>query len=591
MNITTSVNAGVHIEPVDIELPLGFMDECYGGGVRVKSIKQIDKNEVVVETKMDYANGLLMSPVTLYTSVLVTPFRFYSTIQHDYCITDPDFYHIEKTSSSMTPISYDAQGGLVGYEEVIIEEKSNIQQEENGYTINHFIIAPPATKENMPSVPNPFNGKLIDKKRFDSGGNEVYSISYEYDSVMNNVYYGFKPTLEEYVGTCMRYQLVSSSVNLEKTTEYFRDNTGNKYNEKIKEYSYNDYNMLKTLTENTSFDDKEILTSNVYVADIENPNGVYDDMQSENVISPLKSTTRIIIANSATAVTQKHEFDYELGHSITIPDDGTTFNAYNNHKITQYPSGDISATIETDIAYDDKGNILHVDPSNDLPVSYIWGYAQTKPIARFINANTFETGYTGFEHAEGNGWSKEHLIVEDSEAHSGRYVAKVGLNNSTDQYGPTGLFNIDDFDSEFDDFIVSVFVKSFSTSPYLRIQFNEDYSTSETVHCLGTGVWEVLQIEIKKEDIEPYTGTGGYIKVYVGNNSNSDCYFDDIAFKPAYSDLTTYTYAHLRGVTSKTASDHTTIYYEYDEFGRLKLLRDTDGNILEEYEYNYQPQP
>lgn len=50
----------------------------------------------------------------------------------------------------------------------------------------------------------------------------------------------------------------------------------------------------------------------------------------------------------------------------------------------------------------------------------------------------------------------------------------------------------------------------------------------------------------------------------------------------------TYTYATLTGITSETDPSGKTIFYEYDTFGRLKLVRDEDGKILNQYDYQYQ---
>lgn len=51
--------------------------------------------------------------------------------------------------------------------------------------------------------------------------------------------------------------------------------------------------------------------------------------------------------------------------------------------------------------------------------------------------------------------------------------------------------------------------------------------------------------------------------------------------------VTTYTYDPLIGVTSITDPRGQTIYYEYDDFNRLEFVKDKDGNILKENKYNY----
>jgi hypothetical protein len=51
--------------------------------------------------------------------------------------------------------------------------------------------------------------------------------------------------------------------------------------------------------------------------------------------------------------------------------------------------------------------------------------------------------------------------------------------------------------------------------------------------------------------------------------------------------VTTYTFEPLVGITSVTDPKGYIIYYEYDDYNRLKFVKDMDGNVLSKNEYNY----
>jgi hypothetical protein len=51
--------------------------------------------------------------------------------------------------------------------------------------------------------------------------------------------------------------------------------------------------------------------------------------------------------------------------------------------------------------------------------------------------------------------------------------------------------------------------------------------------------------------------------------------------------VTTYTYKHLAGISSITDPNNRTNTYTYDEFNRLQLIKDQDGNAIKKNEYVY----
>lgn len=64
-------------------------------------------------------------------------------------------------------------------------------------------------------------------------------------------------------------------------------------------------------------------------------------------------------------------------------------------------------------------------------------------------------------------------------------------------------------------------------------------------------------------------------------------YIDEVRMYPVDARMYTYTYDPAIGVTDITDFETDTMYYEYDEFGRLKYIRDKDNNILSKTEYNF----
>lgn len=64
-------------------------------------------------------------------------------------------------------------------------------------------------------------------------------------------------------------------------------------------------------------------------------------------------------------------------------------------------------------------------------------------------------------------------------------------------------------------------------------------------------------------------------------------YFQTMRGVFTFAKITSYTYDPLIGLTSITDPSGYTSYYVYDDFNRLKYIKNKDGDVLEQYRYNY----
>jgi YD repeat-containing protein len=65
---------------------------------------------------------------------------------------------------------------------------------------------------------------------------------------------------------------------------------------------------------------------------------------------------------------------------------------------------------------------------------------------------------------------------------------------------------------------------------------------------------------------------------------------DELRVCPAGALMTTYTYDPLNGLTSQCDENNRITYYEYDTMGRLRDVKDQDGNVIKTIDYHYRGQ-
>ncbi len=166
-----------------------------------------------------------------------------------------------------------------------------------------------------------------------------------------------------------------------------------------------------------------------------------------------------------------------------------------------------------------------------------------------------------------------------------------GTQTKYNNYGQPTEFWVAEIDDEITDISFDV------DSPYTftrkeTLTYNTDKKVNQITPEDGTNIvylWDV---------------TGSYLMAKVENaiydnidqfdglvcSTDSKVLFSNIKIQSPEAMITTYTYKPLVGAIQQTGSDGRTIYYEYDDFGRLQYTRDMQGNIINKYRYHYAEQ-
>ncbi len=145
-------------------------------------------------------------------------------------------------------------------------------------------------------------------------------------------------------------------------------------------YSYSPYTFNATVTESANSHNDKIKTEVSYISDILGSGGQADysgDFIQRNMLSvPLITKSyrnglpveKVVLKYSKDWVSQGHE--WLLQHKVISADLGTI----------ETPNETFTEKLTFDL-YDNKGNVLQYTKTNGSPISIVWGYNSTKPIA------------------------------------------------------------------------------------------------------------------------------------------------------------------------------------------------------------------
>lgn len=243
---------------------------------------------------------------------------------------------------------------------------------------------------------------------------------------------------------------------------------------------------------------------------------------------------------------------------LQSPLNGTGFKL-SNYATGIYPPSGVNTVLNPYTGYEayaafkySNGNLVEAAKTGDVPVSYIWDYRELHPVAEVKNALNGTVAYTSFETGPATGnWTLQSNL-RSVESITGGLSYNLSNGNITSPALNPAL-----------KYIVSFWSKSGSVTV--------PGTTESSVGAVRNG-WTLHKKIV--------TGTTGITITGSG-------YIDELRLYPEKAEMSTYTYKALTGLTSKCDANNGIVYYEYDAFNRLKLIRDQDGKILKQYDYQY----
>lgn len=204
--------------------------------------------------------------------------------------------------------------------------------------------------------------------------------------------------------------------------------------------------------------------------------------------------------------------------------------------------------------YDVQGNLKGMTDEGGHMVSNIYGYDDKYVIASVINAETTtdKPAYTSFETNDLGGWSSNGGTGNMTGGVTGQYAFDLNGKSLT----ATNGINIS---------------KPYKVSLWANSNVNVSGATlvksAPTINGLTYYEYDIAQ---------------GNSNVTITGNA----IIDELRLYPATARMRTVTYDPLIGKTAEADENNRLTYYEYDELGRLRFIKDDYRNIVKMYEYN-----
>jgi YD repeat-containing protein len=540
---------------VDGNFSLVSTTPSYAGGLRIQQIKSspgVGQPDII--KTYQYSGGILSGEAQYFWKNYVGKLLNGATYTCDRFVTQ-----------TLLPVSTNSAGSHIGYSKVRETISGNGYTE---YTYSNYDILDvnfEATIDPQKSRYSPFSSRSVDrglllKKEIFNQANQPLSKT-EYDYQPANLSDFEKATATKRTSVLGGIAIEGSSYKLfdypkaliKETTTVFDPST-NSTAITNRDFTYeSSFNLLseKTTTDSKGVSIKEEYTYPLYlVQNNQDPASTYAEMLFYNMLSPVvqKKVTKNGTQISLTKTNYSRPFT-----GIYLPE-----------SIQTQSSSASALETRAQYQYDAKGNITSVLRDGHSRISYLWGYNGDYPIAEVKNARPDQIAFANFEN--------QHDYLAGSPSNPGWTIPPFPNNQTSYPW----WFPKNSYSGRYSCLAPSFTSKTLSQGTY-KVSF----------YAYGNGSVNVNGI------VQQVTNNWRYYSFILNNvtsvviNNSAQMMIDDLRLHPLDAEMTTYTYKPGAGISSVTDAKHQVTHYYYDTFQRLSTIQDEDGNIINQYCYNY----
>ena len=548
-----------------------FEYEAVGrGGGRIKSITNYsEQNKISLRRKFKYPGTPITNPSVTFsgyeadfirTTTLFYPYANVDLVDID---TENLCYYWKLTSTNQNTDVFNNPERQYGYVEEFLEDANGVPNGKVSYTygpqyeispasllydpvINHypgiyltelsFLAEPLGDKTEWKLVdPGTMTWHPVKKTEYlyeVPGVNEVTLKNFKLDLLEVEQYHVSSQVWGAYCRPAnyqiRRYQYLSTMYRLKEETETIFEDSIPKLIATTEYLEYDSISSKPTHIRSVNSDGSTSLTYSKYPPAFEGL-AVYDSMILKNMVGTpvvVRTTVDSLVTNEMVNQFEAVNSSYKLVATHNL-DHGNTQYYHNTLSMPDDPS-DLDPlkyrAVASDIQYDASGNLDRYKTTDAKHILFKWGYENQYFIARCETHDSLDFYTNSFEES---GTSPGSGALTGDRAQSG--------GSFTVPFSPA------------------------DTSKYAMSYWY--YSGSK---------WNFSGVLPFDPDI-----------------SESASYLDEVRVFPKKSLVTTYTYQYGKGVTSVCDPNNAIMYYEYDDAGRLKYIRDEKKNIVKSFSYTF----